>query len=109
MKFLKSKRERLLFIATMVVVIGIGGFFFVYQPLANGWVSMNEEIDSLEMSLEGMRVKIRKDKNDEARYLAMKEKLELPGTEQQQEMAILTEVSPAAAGSVSSVWLTCSW
>ena len=98
MKFVRTKRERLLFASTMIVVIGVLGYFFVFEHLQALWATMGEETENLEFRLEQTKVQIETDKRAESRYLAMKESLEIQGSPEEQSLHIMNEITEIFEG-----------
>ncbi|HNT34113.1 MAG TPA: hypothetical protein PKH07_03865 [bacterium] len=93
MKLLRTRRERVLFGLTMVVILGTVGYFVLYQRLSDLWVSLGDERDMLEMKIDQMRVLIEKNRQLESRCLTMKSYLEIPGSAEEQQSEVLKEIT----------------
>lgn len=83
----------MLLIITVLLILIFGGYFFSGSVQFFSFADLQDSIEETETNLQKKQAIILRAKEDEARYLAMKKKLEIPGSASDQQSEILKEIT----------------
>ena len=88
-----SKREQTIFAVTVVVLVGVGGYFGVYTKLTERWVQLNENIEQKEEMLQESKDSFNAQEKITKKYDDMVANLYLKGRESERWDQIGLELS----------------
>jgi len=91
-----SKRERLLFLATISVVALAGLTNFVISPIAKKWRRLNTQLSTLETKLNRYSIILAQQKVIENRYKVYADNLKIKGSNEEAQAAVLQEIESIA-------------
>jgi len=98
MKFLhkRTKREKGLIVWTIVVLVSVGLYLYVVEPLWIYWGGLDIKIYNLEKQLQRNQVVLSRERSIEAEYHAYEDRFKLEGSDQEKTAKILKEIETAA-------------
>jgi Tfp pilus assembly protein PilO len=92
-----SKRERLLFILTILVVGGLAAYIFVVEPAYKRWAGMEDEIETANTRLLKNLKLLANKEHLEKEFNKYKEYIQKGGQDEEEVAAILKEIEATAA------------
>ncbi|MCB1194595.1 type 4a pilus biogenesis protein PilO [bacterium] len=98
MSFLKKRtsREKYLILLTVTVLVSVGLYLYVLEPLWVYWHGMDSTIYNLEKKLQRSQIILSREQNIEAEYLSYEKRFKLEGSDQEKTAVILKEIETAA-------------
>lgn len=88
-----SQRERYILLATLAIVLLVGGYLGVFENLRDRWRALNDEIASLDMMLKASIQSYQEESRIKEEYNQVVASLRIEGTESDKQIRIMQELN----------------